>query len=379
MTDLRFVSLEYLATTSSSGCFTLFEHQKGNQSVEAKRNWSLTPKFVLTGADCIQIQWQECISALITDFMTTYSWLLHNTHYCLNLLTFAKFAFLFPALAVKGDEAVAVGESGSLHVLDLGVGGSGASKYSHSSAAPSSSPKLSLAAADSFSITSVIYLRPMELLTANSSGQLKLWDLRLLGSSTKQQSQHSNSSSSPSKILSINGERVGVQSLAQHPTQPHLVAAGGDDGLLTIWDLRMEKTPATLLQGHDSPIWDVSFHPSHPDHLFTCSDDGKVLHWDASTGGDGKREKSNKMHFNSPSNSRMGPLSMGASTLGGGASQSPWITSGVGVEKKSNVVTSSLLPTYFNMPVNSIDIESDILLCGTDAEAVFTARNLNIH
>lgn len=331
VTDLRFVSLEYLATTSSSGCFTLFEHQKGNQSVEAKRNWSLTPKFVLT------------------------------------------------ALAVKGDEAVAVGESGSLHVLDLGVGGSGASKYSHSSAAPSSSPKLSLAAADSFSITSVIYLRPMELLTANSSGQLKLWDLRLLGSSTKQQSQHSNSSSSPSKILSINGERVGVQSLAQHPTQPHLVAAGGDDGLLTIWDLRMEKTPATLLQGHDSPIWDVSFHPSHPDHLFTCSDDGKVLHWDASTGGDGKREKSNKMHFNSPSNSRMGPLSMGASTLGGGASQSPWITSGVGVEKKSNVVTSSLLPTYFNMPVNSIDIESDILLCGTDAEAVFTARNLNIH
>jgi len=338
VTDLRFVSLEYLATTSSNGCVTLFEHQKTNQSVEAKGNWSLTPGFVLT------------------------------------------------ALAVKGDEAVAVGESGSLHVLDLGVGGSGASKYSHSSSS-SSSTKLSLSAADSFSITSVIYLRPMELLSANSSGQLKLWDLRLLGSS-KQQSQHSNSSSSsssssPSKILSINGERVGVQSLAQHPTQPHLVAAGGDDGLLTIWDLRMEKTPATLLQGHDSPVWDVGFHPSHPDHLFTCSDDGKVLHWDASAGGDGKREKSNKMHLNAASSSRMGPLSMGSSTLGGGggggASQSAWISSGVGVEKKSNVVTSSLLPTYFNMPVNSIDMESDILLCGTDAEAVFTVRNLNIH
>jgi len=330
VTDLRFVSLEYLATTSSSGCLTLFEHQKANQSIEAVRSWSLTPGFVLT------------------------------------------------ALAVKGDEAVVVGESGSLHVVDLGAGGKG-SKYSNSLAGPSSSPKLSLAAADSFSITSVIYLRPAELLTANSSGQLKLWDLRLLGSG-KQQSQHSNSSSSsPSKILSINGERVGVRSLAQHPTQPHLIAAGGDDGLLTIWDLRMEKTPATLLQGHDSPVWDVGFHPSHPDHLFTCSDEGKVLHWDASAGGDGKREKGNKLHLNASSTGRMGPLSVGSSTPGGGASQSPWISSGVGVEKKSNVVTSSLLPTYFNMPVNSVSIDSDILLCGTDAEAIFTVRNLNIH
>jgi len=347
VTDLRFVSSDYLATTSSSGCLTLFEHQRANNSLDVKRRWSLTPGFVLA------------------------------------------------ALAVKGEEAVVVGESGALHVLDLGIGGAGGAKFPHPSSGNSSSssagPKLSLAGADSFSVTSVIYLRPAEILTANTSGQLKLWDLRLLSSKRQQQHQKQaanggNDHSAPTRILSMNGERVGVESLAQHPTQPHLVAAGGDDGLLTVWDLRMDKTPATLLQGHDSPVWDVAFHPSQPDHLFTCSDDGKVLHWDASSGGGGDGKTiGNKMA--SASTSRVGPLSMaGSTTLGGGvgggaASQSPWISSGSGVggDKKSNVVTSSLLPTYFDMPVNSVDVESDILLCGTDAEAVFTIRNLNIH
>lgn len=328
-TDLRFVSLDYLATTSSSGCLTLFEHQRSSNSLDVKRKWNLTPGFVLS------------------------------------------------ALAIKDNEAVAVGESGSLHVLDLGVGGSASAKFPQSAgSSTSSSPKLSVTDADSFSVTSVIYLRPLEIITANSSGQLKLWDLRILSSS----SQRSNDSSAPSKILSMNGERIGVESLAQHPTQPHLVAAGGDDGLLAIWDLRMDKSPATLLQGHDSPVWDVVFHPNHPDHLFTCSDEGKVLHWDAGRAGsaEGKRaDKNNKSLFNASTTSRGGPLSVGGG--GGGGAQSPWISTGSLNDKKSNVVTSSLLPSYFNMPVNSVDVESDILLCGTDAEAVFTIRNLNIH
>ena len=27
-------------------------------------------------------------------------------------------------------------------------------------------------------------------------------------------------------------------------------------------------------------VWEVKFHPTNPDHLFTCSDDGSVWHWD---------------------------------------------------------------------------------------------------
>jgi len=29
-------------------------------------------------------------------------------------------------------------------------------------------------------------------------------------------------------------------------------------------------------------VWEVRFHPSHPTHLFTCSNDGSLWHWDSS-------------------------------------------------------------------------------------------------
>ena len=361
---MRFVSLDYLATTSSSGCLTLFEHQRSSNSLAVKRKWILTPGSVLSGKETAFVDFD------IVSFKPLFFVLFPPAFYHSFSLSSPS-----PALAVKDNEAVVVGEAGSLHVLDLGVGGSTGAKFPPSAGGSSASPKLSLSGADSFSITSVIYLRPLEIITANSSGQLKLWDLRILSS----QRSHDSASSAPSKILSMNGQRIGVESLAQHPTQPHLVAAGGDDGLLAIWDLRMDKTPATLLQGHDSPVWDVVFHPNHPDHLFTCSDEGKVLHWDAGSAGasEGKRGDKNKSLFNASTASRGGPLSVGGG--GGGGSQSPWISTGSLNDKKSNVVTSSLLPSYFNMPVNSVDVESDILLCGTDAEAVFAIRNLNIH
>ena len=30
-------------------------------------------------------------------------------------------------------------------------------------------------------------------------------------------------------------------------------------------------------------VWEVKFHPNNPDHLFTCSEDGSVWHWDGTT------------------------------------------------------------------------------------------------
>ena len=29
-------------------------------------------------------------------------------------------------------------------------------------------------------------------------------------------------------------------------------------------------------------VWELKFHRTSPDHLFTCSDDGSVWHWDGS-------------------------------------------------------------------------------------------------
>ena len=30
------------------------------------------------------------------------------------------------------------------------------------------------------------------------------------------------------------------------------------------------------------PVWEVKFHTSHPDNLFSCSEDGSVWHWNGS-------------------------------------------------------------------------------------------------
>ena len=46
------------------------------------------------------------------------------------------------------------------------------------------------------------------------------------------------------------GERVSLLCVDKHPTQPHLLAAGGQDGVLSIWDMRQELYPVTLLEAH---------------------------------------------------------------------------------------------------------------------------------
>ena len=48
------------------------------------------------------------------------------------------------------------------------------------------------------------------------------------------------------------GEQTPLHCVDKHPTQNHIVATGGQDGVLCIWDLRQEKFPVTLLEAHSS-------------------------------------------------------------------------------------------------------------------------------
>ena len=48
------------------------------------------------------------------------------------------------------------------------------------------------------------------------------------------------------------GDRVPLLCIDKHPTQPHLIATGGQDGVLGLWDMRQEQYPVTLLQAHDA-------------------------------------------------------------------------------------------------------------------------------
>ena len=40
--------------------------------------------------------------------------------------------------------------------------------------------------------------------------------------------------------------------LDKHPTQPHIVATGGQESTLCIWDMRQDKFPVTLLSAHSA-------------------------------------------------------------------------------------------------------------------------------
>ncbi|KAM7367638.1 hypothetical protein PAMP_013923 [Pampus punctatissimus] len=93
--------------------------------------------------------------------------------------------------------------------------------------------------ADSSTIHAATYLRTTEILTVNSIGQLKLWDFRQQGNT-------------PSQILSLSGDRVPLHCVDRHPNQQHIVATGGQDGMLCVWDVRQGNTPFSLMEAHSA-------------------------------------------------------------------------------------------------------------------------------
>lgn len=70
--------------------------------------------------------------------------------------------------------------------------------------------------------------------------------------------------------------------ITHHPTQKHIVVAGGGDGSLTVWDLRYNTYPTSQLNAHAKGVMEVLFHNDQPDNLFTCSLGGEVWHWNNS-------------------------------------------------------------------------------------------------
>lgn len=187
--------------------------------------------------------------------------------------------------------------------------------------------------ADSCTINALTFLKQSEVLSVNSFGQLKLWDFR-------------NRSDEPVQIFSATDEHWPLLCVDRHPGQHHILATGSQDGTLTVWDLRQTKFPMTTLDAHQTSMWEVRFHPSHAEHLFTCSEDGSVWHWDASA---------------------LASSVLKASKGGDGGQQSPWL----GLEASSKLEINSLICNK-SLSVNTLDIEGSLLLCGTDSENIYS-------
>lgn len=190
--------------------------------------------------------------------------------------------------------------------------------------------------ADSCTINALTFLKQSEVLTVNSFGQLKLFDFR-------------QNSDDPAQIFSSADDHWAYLCVDKHPGQLHIVATGSQDGVLTIWDLRQNRFPMTTLDAHPSSMWEVRFHPYHTHHLFTCSEDGSLWHWDASA------------------QAALLSATRGAGE-GGMSQQSPWL----GLEMSTKQLEIESLVCSKSLSVNSLDIEGGLLLCGTDSETIYT-------
>ncbi|XP_054110489.1 nucleoporin Nup43 isoform X1 [Callithrix jacchus] len=335
--DLQFFDQERIVTASSTGCVTVFLHHPNNQTLSVNQQW--TTAHYHTGPSSPSYSSAPCTG-----------------------------------IVCNNPEIVTVGEDGRINLF----------RADHKEAVRT------IDNADSSTLHAVTFLRTPEILTVNSIGQLKIWDFRQQGNE-------------PSQILSLTGDRVPLHCVDRHPNQQHVVATGGQDGMLSIWDVRQGTMPVSLLKAHEaenrvsllsmlecngtisahhslsfpgsssspasaSPMWEVHFHPSNPDHLFTCSEDGSLWHWDASTD---VPEKSLLFHQGGRtstflSHSISNQANVHQSVISSWLSTDP---------AKDRIEITSLLPSR-TLSVNSLDVLGPCLVCGTDAEAIYVTRHL---
>lgn len=86
-----------------------------------------------------------------------------------------------------------------------------------------------------------------------------------------------------------------VNAVAWNELEPHLVATGGEEGSIKIWDLRSLRSdpaspPIANFQFHRQGVLHISWHPTDPTLLIASSKDDTVSVWDASV----ERDESTK-------------------------------------------------------------------------------------
>ncbi|GCB68722.1 nucleoporin Nup43 [Scyliorhinus torazame] len=242
-------------------------------------------------------------------------------------------------LVCNGPEIITVGEDGRINHLQV----------------DQKEPVRTIDDADSSSLNAVTFLRTTEILTVNSIGQLKIWDFRQPGNN-------------PRQIYSLTGDRVPLHCVDRHPNQQHIVATGGQDGTFCIWDVRQGSIPISLLDAHSAEMWEVHFHPSNPDHVFTCSEDGSLWHWNASVIAPDLPSFLQQGRRNFSLNGTVAHADINQSL------SSAWLTMDAA---KGRVDIENLLWAYA-LSVNSLDVVGEHLVCGTDAEAIYITRTLEL-
>lgn len=252
------------------------------------------------------------------------------------------------AVASRGDERiVSVGEDGCLNILALETA---RTRYDTAHR---------IEAADSCALNAACFLTHSEVAAVNAIGQFKIWDIR-------------QPSVEPVRVFVPAGERVPLHCIDVHPTQPHIVAVGGQDGALSLWDMRQDRYPVTLVTAHSADMWEVHFHRTHPTHLFTCSNDGSLWHWDSS---DMAAFNAAPALLTNTATASKGASSSSSTVSDAAAAANSWL---LGDAARRHLVVKDLLSGASLLSVNSVDVSENCLVCGTDAEQICLIRNLAV-
>ncbi len=103
------------------------------------------------------------------------------------------------------------------------------------------------------------------LAAGGSDGSVTLWDL---------------ASGNPVRVF--HAHSGAVWAVAFSPDSHHLASAGSD-GAIRLWDPATGQ-PTHTLHGHTRAVWAVAFSPDGH-HLASASDDGAIRLWDLTNGG----------------------------------------------------------------------------------------------
>ncbi|XP_018010573.1 nucleoporin Nup43 [Hyalella azteca] len=182
----------------------------------------------------------------------------------------------------------------------------------------------------------VTFIKTNEVLTGSLQGHLRLWDIRKAGNIPT--------------VTMITTDQEWIRDVSCHPSQQHVVAAAGEAGALTLWDMRNTTQPFTSISAHSAPVLEARFHRNSPDHIFTCGLDGQLVHWDVS--------------YHSARSLLEG--------TGGGGLVTSWLHPSVA---RGDVTTTALINAG-PLPLNSVDVQGDVAVAASDNEALFVLRNL---
>jgi WD40 repeat protein len=110
---------------------------------------------------------------------------------------------------------------------------------------------------------------PSQFASGSSHGSLSLFDLRKIGKNA--------SKTAAWKVSDAHSESI--RTISWNPSSAELIASASDDGTIKVWDIRVNKDPLCVLQGHLNGVSCLSWHPKNVDVLVSGSLDRTVRLW----------------------------------------------------------------------------------------------------